>query len=246
MVSARGVQLAAIFMEGVEMALLANDACGAPLPWLMCCPWLYFDGKLFHHTLSRSSQCKNLLELCENHIERVVKVERMRKAILENVEVQFAKIPLPPFPSKQFWVLFYSYSNKDNLVRQGLPPPNSLPTISLPSTRGAAGLRQRPLPSRGGQLQIAGIVVGSWGANYGYQGPPQLNHGRGRGIVNHYQRGQHQQRKPGPPSYPVNRKMVVRFFYVILSMQTDWFRSWLFWCRGFQKYNKIIKIRIYV
>ena len=40
----RGLQLAALFMEGVEMALLANDACGAPVPFLMCAPWLFFDG----------------------------------------------------------------------------------------------------------------------------------------------------------------------------------------------------------
>lgn len=96
-VTTRGVQLAALFMQGVEIALLANDACGAPLPWLLCCPWLYFDGKLFHHTLVRSAHSKNLLELCENHIERVVKVERMRKAILEGLEFKFAKVPLPQF-----------------------------------------------------------------------------------------------------------------------------------------------------
>ncbi|KAF2900525.1 hypothetical protein ILUMI_05657, partial [Ignelater luminosus] len=184
-VTSRGVQLAAMFMQGVEMALMANDACGAPLPWLMCCPWLYFDGKLFHHTLSRSVHAKNLLELCENHIDRVVKVERMRKAILEGLDVQFAKLPLPPFT--------------------GMPPPCSLPTLPLPSTRGAAGLRQRPIPSRGGQLQIAGVVVGSWGANYGYMRQPQLMGGRGRGFAPQYQqRGQ--QRKQGPPTYAVNKK----------------------------------------
>lgn len=96
LVTSRGVQLAALFMQGVETALLANDACGAPIPWLMSCPWLYFDGKLFHHTLARAAVVKNLLELCENYIDRVVKVERMRKAILEGLEVQFAKQPLPP------------------------------------------------------------------------------------------------------------------------------------------------------
>lgn len=84
------------------MALLANDACGAPLPWLMCCPWLYFDGKLFHYTLTRSSHAKNILEVCENYIERVVKVERMRKAILEGLDVKFAKVPLPPFAGGKF------------------------------------------------------------------------------------------------------------------------------------------------
>lgn len=95
--TSRGVQLAALFMQGIEMALLANDVCGAPLPWLLSCPWLYFDGKLFHHTLARSAVSKNLLELCENHIDRVVKAERMRKAILDGLDFRFAVLPLPPF-----------------------------------------------------------------------------------------------------------------------------------------------------
>nr|XP_022900711.1 constitutive coactivator of PPAR-gamma-like protein 1 homolog isoform X1 [Onthophagus taurus]XP_022900712.1 constitutive coactivator of PPAR-gamma-like protein 1 homolog isoform X1 [Onthophagus taurus] len=213
-VTSRGVQLAAIFMQGVEMALLANDACGAPLPWLMCCPWLYFDGKLFHHTLARSAQVKSLLELCENHIERVVKVERLRKAILEGLDVKFAKPPLPHFTG---------------LMRQGMPPPNCLPAMPLPSTRGAAALRQRPMPARGGQLQVAGVVVGSWGPNYSYQNnvrqQPQhviggyQQQGRGRGLSTQFNVQQQQQqqysrargggggqRKPGPPTYNVNRK----------------------------------------
>lgn len=98
LVTSRGVQLATLFMAGVETALLANDACGAPIPWLMCCPWLYFDGKLFHHTLARATIAKNLLELCSGHIDRVVKVERMRKAILEGITVVFARPPLPVTP----------------------------------------------------------------------------------------------------------------------------------------------------
>lgn len=60
MVSTRAVQLATLFMQGVETALLANDACGAPIPWLMCCPWLYFDGKLFHNILAKTEVVKSL------------------------------------------------------------------------------------------------------------------------------------------------------------------------------------------
>ncbi|CAD6207136.1 GSCOCG00010130001-RA-CDS [Cotesia congregata] len=46
-------------------------------------------------------------------------------------------------------------------------------------------LIRRPVPSRGGQLEIAGVVVGQWGANYGQpgriQGPqPIQGHLRGR------------------------------------------------------------------
>ncbi|XP_066157266.1 constitutive coactivator of PPAR-gamma-like protein 1 homolog isoform X2 [Euwallacea fornicatus] len=195
-VSSRGVQLAALFMKGVDMAILANDACGAPLPWLMCCPWLYFDGKLFHYTLARSGHAKNILEVCDNYIERVVKVERMRKAVLEGLDVKFAKVQPPQF-------------------QPGIPAAY-LPTPSLPSNRNGPGLRGRPIPSRGGQLQVAGVVVGSWGANYGFQNNvrnvPQIMpsgmvyRGRGRGYNGGgYNRGRPQ--KGGMPSYPVaNRK----------------------------------------
>lgn len=109
-------------------------------------------------------------------------------------------------------------------LRHGLPPPHCLPPLPLPSSRGAASLRQRPVLSRGGQLQVGGIVVGSWGANYGYQSnmrQPQMvggYQGRGRGIPpqNNYgppppqmapPRGRGpQQRNKGPPTYNVNKK----------------------------------------
>lgn len=128
------------------------------------------------------------------------------------------------------------------MVRHGMPPPPCLPTLPLPSTRGAAGLRQRPVPSRGGQLQVGGIVVGSWGANYGYGGgstsvmrqqqqQPSLvggyhHQGRGRGGMpspmhtnfqpqlqqQQFGRGRHQ-RKQGPPTYNVNKKNNVSFVF---------------------------------
>lgn len=108
-------------------------------------------------------------------------------------------------------------------MRQGMPPANCLPPMPLPSTRGAAALRQRPIPARGGQLQVAGVVVGSWGPNYGYQNnirqQPQLvgYQGRGRGLNNQFlpqqfSRGRATaQRKPGPPTFNVNRKNNVSF-----------------------------------
>ncbi|KAL4706497.1 hypothetical protein ACJJTC_015695 [Scirpophaga incertulas] len=94
-INARGVQLGALVMAGAEAALLANDACGAPVPWLVAAPWLYFDGKLLQRNLYRANHCKNLAQLCDNHLDTVVKVERMRKAILEGLEVEFAMPPLP-------------------------------------------------------------------------------------------------------------------------------------------------------
>lgn len=36
-----------------------------------------------------------------------------------------------------------------------------------PGGRGRAGLLRRPVPPGGGQLEVAGLVVSSWGANYG-------------------------------------------------------------------------------
>ena len=79
LVTPRGVQLATLFMQGVEMALLANDACGAPVPFLMCCPWLFYDGKLFQSKLRRAVAASNLLEMCDHRMEMVVKVERLRR-----------------------------------------------------------------------------------------------------------------------------------------------------------------------
>lgn len=190
MVTSRGVQLAALFMEGVDMALLANDACGAPLPWLMCCPWLYFDGKLFHHTLNRSAQAKSLLEVCENYMDRVFKVERMRKAILEGLDVKFAKMPIqPPYSAgsyhfQRLLVFNSKITSFTGMMRQGIPPPHCLPTMLLPSSRtGPSPMRhQRPVPSRGGQLQVAGVVVGSWGANYGFHQPSRQGGAGGAGA----------------------------------------------------------------
>ncbi|XP_033337606.1 constitutive coactivator of PPAR-gamma-like protein 1 homolog [Megalopta genalis] len=176
LVTSRGVQLATLFMAGVETALLANDACGAPIPWLMCCPWLYFDGKLFHHTLARATIAKNLLELCSGHVERVVKVDRMRKAVLEGINVVFARPPIPVAPGIR------------GSVPQNILGANCTINDSLMRGRGSAtmpqrGLMRRPIPSRGGQLEIAGVVVGQWGPNYGQPGrlpQPLQGHPRGR------------------------------------------------------------------
>ena len=75
LVTPRGVQLATLFMQGVDMALFANDACGAPVPFLMCCPWLFFDGKLFHSKLRRAVVAQNLMEMCNHDMPMVLKVK---------------------------------------------------------------------------------------------------------------------------------------------------------------------------
>ena len=66
---ARGVQLASLFMAGVDTALFVNDVCGQPLPWEHCCPWGFFDGKLFQSKLSRAARDRAaLLDMCEGQV----------------------------------------------------------------------------------------------------------------------------------------------------------------------------------
>lgn len=72
--SVRGIQLGALLMAGVEMSLLANDACGAPVPLLVASPWTFFDGKLFQYKLAKANSVKHLVQLCENQVETVLKV----------------------------------------------------------------------------------------------------------------------------------------------------------------------------
>ncbi|KOB72828.1 Constitutive coactivator of PPAR-gamma-like protein 2 [Operophtera brumata] len=67
-------------MAGAEAASLANDACGAPVPWLVAAPWLYFDGKLLQRNLQRAAHCKHLAMLCDNHLDTVVKRNLQRAA----------------------------------------------------------------------------------------------------------------------------------------------------------------------
>merc|ERR1712142_93102 len=90
-VTMRGVRLSVLFMQGIEMAMFANDACGAPIPFQMCLPWLFFDGKLFHANLARVTKARNVLDLCGGRIDIVHQVERMRAAIMEGL--------MPPHPA---------------------------------------------------------------------------------------------------------------------------------------------------
>lgn len=67
----RGVQLSSLFMAGVDTALFINDVCGQPLPWEHCCPWGFFDGKLFQSKLARAARDRSaLLDMCEGQVRR--------------------------------------------------------------------------------------------------------------------------------------------------------------------------------
>ncbi|TMS18881.1 constitutive coactivator of PPAR-gamma-like protein 1 homolog isoform X1 [Larimichthys crocea] len=186
----RGVQLAALFMSGVDMALFANDACGQPIPWEHCCPWMYFDGKLLQSKLIRANREKTqLIDLCDGQAELVAKVEKMRQSILEGLN--FARPPHPPpFPPPPLppphGMPFYPPSGSF------YPPP--LPMMPPPPHgrgRGMPGLQG--IASQGGKLEIAGTVVGQWAGARRSRGrggfPVQVvsvggpNRGRPRGVI---------------------------------------------------------------
>ncbi|XP_072181724.1 constitutive coactivator of PPAR-gamma-like protein 1 homolog isoform X1 [Diadema setosum] len=175
-ITARGVQLAALFMRGVEMAIFANDACGAPIPWDLCCPWLYFDGKLFQYKLHKAMTCSSLKELCDGKMDQVGKVERMKQCILEGVMLNFRHpmIPQmgppagPPFPGHEYYYNF----------RQGGGPMPPMPM-------GPMGRGKRQMNTRGGQLEVAGMVTGQWAGTDGSRPrgglfiPGNMPHARG-------------------------------------------------------------------
>ncbi|XP_029689283.1 LOW QUALITY PROTEIN: constitutive coactivator of PPAR-gamma-like protein 2 [Takifugu rubripes] len=102
-VDTRGVQLSSLFMAGVDTALFVNDVCGQPLPWEHCCPWGFFDGKLFQSKLARAARDRSaLLDMCEGQEELVSKVEKMRQAILEGINLTRPPPPPPPLPPPAF------------------------------------------------------------------------------------------------------------------------------------------------
>lgn len=171
LVTARGVQLATLFMQGVEMALLANDACGAPVPFLMCCPWLFFDGKLFHSKLRRAVMAQNLLEMCGHDMQLVVKVEHMRKAILEGLMPEFASTPF----SNQMVQQAFGRGGPANSNGNGL-------MMAMGHQHRPGGNSGPAMMARGGQLVVAGSVVGQWGGNYGVATPHQHG-GMGDGMM---------------------------------------------------------------
>ena len=83
------------------MALLANDACGSPVPFQMTFPWTYFDGKLFHSKLIKATQARNLVELCDGRVEMAYQVERIRNVIMNGSNFSGKPQMQPGFKFKQ-------------------------------------------------------------------------------------------------------------------------------------------------
>uniref|UniRef100_A0A672I9R6 Family with sequence similarity 120C n=1 Tax=Salarias fasciatus TaxID=181472 RepID=A0A672I9R6_SALFA len=172
-VDARGVQLASLFMAGVDTALFINDVCGQPLPWEHCCPWGFFDGKLFQSKLARSARDRAaLLDMCEGQEELVSKVEKMRQAILEGINLSRPPPPPPPLPPPAFLPPtmlppFYPMPPLYPARPMGGMPPHHHPHHphhpAQHRPRAFPGLQ--PIPPQGGKLEIAGMVVGQWAGN---------------------------------------------------------------------------------
>ncbi|TWW57218.1 Constitutive coactivator of PPAR-gamma-like protein 2 [Takifugu flavidus] len=195
-VDTRGVQLSSLFMAGVDTALFVNDVCGQPLPWEHCCPWGFFDGKLFQSKLARAARDRSaLLDMCEGQEELVSKVEKMRQAILEGINLTRPPPPPPPLPPPAF------------LPPTMVPPFYPMPPLYPPRPMGGMPPHHHPhpphhpaqhrprafpgiqsIPPQGGKLEIAGMVVGQWAGNKPVRGRGGLNMqvvsvgaGRGRG-----------------------------------------------------------------
>ena len=79
--------------QGLEMALLANDVCGSPVPFQMTFPWTFFDGKLFHSKLIRATQARNLVELCDGRVDMAYQIERIRNVIMMSGVPPGSKFP---------------------------------------------------------------------------------------------------------------------------------------------------------
>ncbi|XP_074645802.1 constitutive coactivator of PPAR-gamma-like protein 1 homolog [Tubulanus polymorphus] len=201
-VDVRGIHVASLFMQGIEAAIFANDGCGAPIPWTMCCPWMFFDGRLFQLKLLKASTGASLHEICDGQVELVMRVERMRQAVVEGLKLEFA------MPKSVFGSAFPSGLGPSSSLNV-LPAGSSFAASSQPSMRGRGrGMLGRgrglmgpspmyPESHLGGELQVAGVVVGSWG------GPPHRRGGRrGPSHVTSY-RGARGRMPPMMPAYMV-------------------------------------------
>merc|ERR1719234_2952933 len=109
--------------------------------------------------------------MCDHRMELVVKVERMRRAILEGLLPEFSAYNVPPAMMHQNM----NIGNGMNMNRNIGMNMNMNRNMGMnmnpwgPNTRGMGG-PGGGLMARGGQLVIAGSVVGQWGANWGRGG----------------------------------------------------------------------------
>lgn len=157
----RGILLASLFMNGVEHAIFANEICGFPIPPAMCYPFLFFDGKLFQKKLSKINETRTVIELCDGNLNEVATLEKLRMAILDGLKVQFAFMPFSK-PKQNVEMKNHLYKNYVECY------------LEKEETAPSKGYFYRP----GGNLKVAGMVVGKWDSNFG-----QKSYCRGQPIL---------------------------------------------------------------
>ncbi|XP_057297054.1 constitutive coactivator of PPAR-gamma-like protein 1 [Hydractinia symbiolongicarpus] len=162
-VDARCVQLSAIFMSGIENAIIANDACGSPVPWEFCCPWNFFDGKLFHSKWLQSTMNFSTTDLCDGKPHIAEKLERLRWCITEGLEAKHTITGLQE--NKKFFNPFGNVPTMQSGPTYGVmrPAGSYLPINTRQRSRGPHS--KRPVHGSGGTLHVAGVPVAHWGGN---------------------------------------------------------------------------------
>eukprot|EP00794_Sanderia_malayensis_P006008 gene6008-6706_t len=163
------MQLASIFMSGIETAIMANDACGSPVPWEFCCPWLFFDGKLFHSKWLQASMNVATLELCDGKPHLAEKLERLRWCITEGLEDNFkisglkpsafsSGLPFGPTPASHAPAPAYGVNNYRPAGANPIHPMQN-------RNKGRGASSKRPVLGSGGTLEVAGVPVAHWSGN---------------------------------------------------------------------------------
>lgn len=91
-------------MSGVETAVFANDVCGAPIPWNMCPPWHYFDGKLFHYKLLKANNNTPLIDMCDGQV-----IQKQISYLNELIKMMIMQRPVLrlKYSNTQFYYLLY-------------------------------------------------------------------------------------------------------------------------------------------
>eukprot|EP00111_Clytia_hemisphaerica_P004236 TCONS_00012098-protein len=161
-VDARCIQLSSIFMSGIENAIIANDACGSPVPWEFCCPWNFFDGKLFHTKWLQSTMNFSITDLCEGKPHIAEKLERLRWCVTEGLDSKYSITGLEQ--TKKFFSPFGTPVSMHSTPFMGnMRPPGVPPMRGGGRSRGTGG--KQMVHGSGGTLHVAGVPVAHWGGN---------------------------------------------------------------------------------
>ncbi|XP_035511917.1 constitutive coactivator of PPAR-gamma-like protein 2 [Morone saxatilis] len=177
--------------------LFINDVCGSRCHGNTAVPGAFLTGKLFQSKTGPGARRpgRPAGTLCEGQEELVSKVEKMRQAILEGINLSRPPPPPPPLPPPAF------------LPPAMVPPFYPMPPLYPPRPMGGMPPHHHPhhphhpaqhrprafpgiqsIPPQGGKLEIAGMVVGQWAGNKPVRGRGGFNMqvvsvgaGRGRG-----------------------------------------------------------------